>query len=72
MKRYKLLKLVILGFYVEGEQCDATLKAGEDVLESDGHTIWAIIDGTRYESITQANAIGIWLQEGRIAEIPAP
>ncbi len=70
MKRYKILKLVILGFHVEGERCNAKLKVDEDTLESDGHTIWAIIDGTRQESITQANAIGIWLQEGRIAEIP--
>lgn len=71
MKRYRILKLVILGFIVDGEQADAKLKVGEDLIESDGHTIWALMDGQRVESTTMANAVGLWLTEGRIEEVPA-
>ena len=71
MKKYVITKPIVLGFLTPRDQYDVLFKPEDGVmLESDGHTIWTIKNGKRDESITTANAIDVWLKEGRIAEIP--
>ena len=70
MKRYEILKLVMLGFLAPQDQFDVIIGPEENtILESDGHTIWIIQKGKRHESITVAYAIEIWLEDGKISEI---
>ena len=69
MKKYRIIKPIMLGFLTPQEQFDATIDSEDDViLECDGHTIWAIKNGKRHESITMANAIDCWLRDGLIIE----
>ena len=71
MKRYRVLKLVVLGFLTPRDQFDAFIAPEDGVtLECDGHTIWTNKDGKRRESITVASAIEYWLDQGLIVEIP--
>ena len=79
MKRYRIKSDIMLSFLTPRDQYDTMIDNGE--LESDGSTIWLIKPvtnariasiseaGRRHESITTANAIGLWLQEGKIEEI---
>ena len=70
MKRYAVLKPIVLGFSRPQDQFDVLIYPEDNTtLESDGHTIWLIIDNERHESITTANAIENWLNEGKILEI---
>lgn len=70
LKRYRVLKPVVLGFLTPRDQYDEIIRPKDNVtLESDGHTIWAIKNSRRQESITIAAAIEIWLKHGFIAEI---
>jgi hypothetical protein len=68
MKKYKVLKPVMLSFLTPRDQYDATIHPddGDYTLESDGKTIWVLIKDERHESITTANAIDIWLEQGKI------
>ena len=71
MKKFRILKPVMLSFLTPQDQYDTIISPENDaVLESDNHTIWIITKtGAREESITTANAIEIWLAEGKITEI---
>ncbi|MBI5732442.1 hypothetical protein HY967_00580 [Candidatus Jorgensenbacteria bacterium] len=70
MKKYRILKRVMLGFTTPQDQYDVIIGPEDGtILESDGHTIWTIKDGKRHESITMANAIDIWLGREAIVEI---
>lgn len=70
MKKYRILKPIVLGFTAPQDQYDALFTPENNVaLESDGHTIWVIKDDKREESITIAAAIEIWLNQGLIVEI---
>ena len=71
MRKYKILKPIMLGFLTRQDQFDVIFEPKHEVsLESDGETIWAIKNVVREESITMAHAIHVWLEQGRIAEIP--
>ena len=70
MKKYKILKPVILGFLTPQEQYDIFIDPETGVtLESNGHTIWVLKDDKRQESITTANAIDLYIERGDIREI---
>ncbi len=71
LKKYRILKPILLGFLTPQDQFDATIGPEDGViLESDGHTIWTIGNGERHESITVGYAIQLWLDRGLIIEIP--
>ena len=67
LKRYRIVKKVVLGFNDPRDQYDILISAGE--LVCDGDTIWWDNEGYHRESITTVNAIDQWLEEGRIEEI---
>ncbi|MBI2024918.1 MAG: hypothetical protein HYT03_02445 [Candidatus Harrisonbacteria bacterium] len=70
MKKYRILKSVILSFLTPQDQSDEIIEPKDGViLESDGRTIWAIKNRKRHESITVAHAIEYWLDIGAIIEI---
>lgn len=71
VKKYKVIQPVMLGFLTPQDQVDVLLdpKDREFWLESDGHTIWGMNSEQRQESITMANAIDIWLEQGKIEEV---
>lgn len=62
---------IMLSFLTGNDQCDGMLHPddGDYVLETDGHTIWVILDDKREESITMANAIDIWINQNKIEKI---
>jgi ribulose-5-phosphate 4-epimerase/fuculose-1-phosphate aldolase len=72
LRRFRLVKSVILEFIVKNEQQGYWFKAENNVtLETDGHTIWLVKpDGTRFESITMAHAVDVWVADGNVEEIP--
>ena len=71
MKKYRILKPIVLGFLTPQDQFDALIGPEDGViLASDGHTIWTIRNRKRHESITVGHAIQIWLDRGLIIEIP--
>ena len=60
----------MLGFITSRDQYDASFYPEDGwSLECDGHTIWIIKGNERHESITTANAIDIWLSQGRVLEM---
>lgn len=69
MKRYRIKSDIMLSFLTPRDQYDTMIDNGE--LESDGSTIWYLKDGKRHESVTTANAIGLWAGEGKVEEINA-
>ena len=70
MKRYRVIKTIVLGFLTPQDQFDTIIHPGDGIiLESDGHTIWTVKNGERHESITMAYAIEHWLENGAIVEI---
>ncbi len=70
MKKYRILKPIILGFITPQEQYDLKICPEDgEILESDGRTIWTNKNGVQKDSITMASAIWLWLAGGRIAEI---
>jgi hypothetical protein len=69
MKRYSIISSIMLTFLGRNDSIDCMIDPGEIILESDGHTIWAIENNNRVESITMANAINIWLNQNKIKEI---
>jgi len=70
MKKYRIIKPIILSFLSPQDQHDIIIEPeNETILESDGHTIWIIKNGKRHESITTANAIEYYLNDGTITEI---
>jgi hypothetical protein len=76
MKQYKILETVMLGFIFRNDQSDAFFDPGPDSAilerEPDGDTIFVITsNGERFESITQAHAIEVWLGDGKIEAIDA-
>jgi hypothetical protein len=67
MKRYKVVKPIVLGFLSGREQVDSLIVPADGiVLESDGKTIWALEGEKRIESITMGNAIDLWLEQSKI------
>ncbi len=71
VRRYKILKNIMLGFLGLREQHDEIIGPDDDVIiECDEHTIWAIKGERRTESITAANAMIIWIENGSIQELP--
>ncbi len=59
-----------MGFNAPQDQYDAIIGPEDDiVLESDGQTIWVVKNEQHHESITTANAIEHWLDNGTIVEI---
>ena len=73
MKKYKLLKTIVLGFIStegHGEQYDALIDPKEGTyLECDGSTIWLTTAKGRYESTTTGNAPEVWTEDGLLEEI---
>jgi len=73
MNRYKILSEILLSFQGRWGSVDCLIGPREYIdLECDGSTIWAIRvvpDGKREESITQANAISIWVSQQKIKQI---
>lgn len=71
VRKYKILKNVMLGFLGLQEQHDEIVGSNDGVvLECDDRTIWAVKGGKRIESITTANVIDIWIKNGFIQELP--
>lgn len=77
MKKYRILKPVMLSFLTPQEQCDLIIDPSHPprihdytTLESDGNSVWVVRNGKRYESITTANVIEYLLEDGAIVEIP--
>ena len=66
LKRYRILKPVVLGFITPRDQFDVITDPAKELakLESDGSTIWVV-----RESITMGYAIEQWLNAGLIAEV---
>lgn len=70
MKKYRVLKSIVLGFLTPQDQYDMFFTPEDNItLESDIHTIWVIKNDKRHESITIAAAINVWLEQGLITEI---
>lgn len=73
IRRYKILETVMLGFNTHNDQYDAFYDPGPTSVvlerEDDGDTITVTHGEKRKESITQAHAIDVWLEEGKIALI---
>lgn len=74
MTQYKLLETVMLGFLTPQDQYDAFFDPGPAavILERNpaGDTIFIVKpDGERVETITQAHAIEVWLEDGKIEAI---
>lgn len=73
MCRYEIVETVMLGFHTHNDQYDAFYDPGKGLTlerEPDGDTIYIVASsGRRKESITQAHAIDVWLEEGKIALI---
>ena len=60
MKKYKILKTVMLNFYDKEERADTDylIHPNEGIhIECDGSTIWLINKYGRHESITQAHYV---------------
>lgn len=70
MKRYKVLKRILLGFMDPRDQYDAFfLPSHVSYLETDGNTIYVnTTSNNRLESITTPNIIEYWLEDGTIEE----
>ena len=63
MNKYKVLKTIGLSFFKGNDQQDYMIDPIEgQYLESDGSTIWLINNHGRFESITTANAIDLYLE----------
>lgn len=69
-RRFEILKPIGLGFFNGREQYDLFVDPGQGVLEFDGADIYWVIDGERKLSETINEAISIWLEMGKIEEIP--
>lgn len=70
MKKYKVLKRILLGFMDPQDQYEAFfLPSHVSHLETENSTIYVITtSGNRLESITTANIIEYWLKDGTIEE----
>lgn len=68
MKEYKVIQPVMLSFLTARDQVDGLFHPDDAdyLLKSDGKTIWVFSKGEWRESITMANAIDIWLEQGKI------
>jgi hypothetical protein len=72
VKRYRIKKFLVLGFLTPRDQEDRIYRAADSsgvVVESDGETIWVVENDRREESVTEAHAIGLWVEEGLLEEI---
>lgn len=70
MKKYTILQTIMLSFYERGEQRDYLIKRDDGfTLLCDGSTIWIEKGVDRHESITMANAVPLWIGQGKIQEI---
>jgi hypothetical protein len=70
IRKYKILETVMLGFHDGRDQTDAFYDPDKGFLlerEEDGDTIFVTLGDKRKESITQAHAIEVWLEDGKIA-----
>jgi hypothetical protein len=67
MKNYKIIEIIMLSFIVDNDQKDYLLEEG--ILQTDGSTIWYMYNGDAKESITTANAIALWEEQGKIKAI---
>ena len=67
MKEYDILNSVVLAFLSAQDHYDAILTSADGHIGFDGRNIIFIgKDGEQAETITTNNAIGIWLEQGRI------
>ena len=71
MKKYKVIKPVMLTMLTPQDSYDASFHPADNdyILECNGSTIWVWSDYIKWETITTANAIDIWLEQGKIEEI---
>ena len=72
MKQYKIIETVMLGFLTAQDQYDAFFDPESVVLEREpnGDTIFILKpNGERVETITQAHAIEVWLEDGKIEAV---
>ena len=70
MKKYKVLQRILLGFMDPKDQYESYfLPSHVSHLETENSTIYVITtSGNRLESITTANIIDYWLDDGTIEE----
>ena len=73
MKRYRILEDIMLSALGRIGCHDFLIGPNDNCeLECDGHTIWIATRGRssiQQESVTMANAIELWLKQGKIEEI---
>jgi hypothetical protein len=60
---------IMLGFFNGREQYDVLIEAGQGHLMFDGADIYWIFEERQRVSETINNAIPVWLEQGRIAEV---
>lgn len=70
MKKYKINKIIVLGFLAPDGSFDVMIDPKSlQILEADDHTIWLVNGDIRHESINTISAISRWLEQGSIEEI---
>lgn len=67
MKSYLVTGDIVLSFLEGNEQKDYLIDQG--AVETDGHTIWWVSAGVRYESITTADAVDLYVSSGNLKEL---
>lgn len=71
IKRYRLLKPVVLGFATAREQHDSIYKPEHGIIIlSDGKDIFISNGENRARSITTVSALELWVRNGSIEELP--
>jgi hypothetical protein len=70
MKKFTIVKTIMLSFIEKNEQIDYLFRAGDGIVELEGSTVWfETTDGRRFESITTANIVPLALEQGNIKEV---
>lgn len=70
MKKYKIKSPIMLSFQLGNNQSDCMFhpEDADYTITCDGHTIWITNGVQSQESITMANAIDIWVKQGKLVE----
>lgn len=70
IRRFEIRKTISLGFFNGREQYEQTIQPGNGSLEFDGLDIYWVTNERRLMSDTINEALQIWLNAGRVREIP--
>ncbi len=69
MKKYKIIKPIVLGFLTAQDQYDTTIYPNDDTyLEFDGSTIFLCSPEKRRASITMGYAMVVFWENGQITD----